>query len=793
VSYLSPTSGPQGLAVLWDEYLQLVVNPDLAKKIPVNLEESDSASVERVRQLLKGQVIHLGRRGSQSRPGGSASWWVASALLTGLGLEKSDYKEASEPGDDQASDGLIKKRIGAAFFLAGTPTPAVETALLKGCRLLPLRGCRESAQHYLSGPQKQDRPLWRIYRDILDKLVEKSIPPDTYESPWSKNTPSAIPTLGGKALLVAAARVPREQGEAILRAIFDAQDGETGQEDLLRYHEAAEQIDFLESLDQWRTPPDQRKLMTLPFHPGAEAFWRAESGKPKIAAGPLLGTSFRLAVQIATALDARGMPARVIHTTGSEKSMNLLSERKDVELALVQNDVAARVYEQKKIATTQVDDPGKQSQLLGFLYPEAVHVLTVQLPPDHLAKCKYVRKQPKTLKELLELLRQQAKRRTAQDPEPQMAIVNDVTPSRLGEEMPGDREGEVLRFYEDLQPQAKEIPIRRLSLSQIQNRLLLGQIPAALVISSVPMEAVQQLCHPESYPRLHRLAHPRCPYCGLPIGGGPLRVAVLPLDAAAPSVVPTVVTASSMADSNAASQDKIRMQQEAPDSIKGLAARNRFFEAFDIPPTTYASAQRVHADTVAIKVVLVCRNDCPRVRPIMRALLEDEVRLRSVVRGLNLHDPLPNDEPSIPLHRVARAYYEDQGVLKQLPSKIGFFQEQVLPALVTAVVGVVLGAWGKDWILYFFSRRQRDYQSKLLDTYFTGKKAEEKIADLEQQLLEIVKVYRKELKPRSADEMDKMVRELLQRLDKDRAGIAAVGANGARVDRAATATEVAAD
>src|SRR5439155_12798011 len=135
-----------------------------------------------------------------------------------------------------------------------------------------------------------------------------------------------------------------------------------------------------------------------------------------------------------------------------------------------------------------------------------------------------------------------------------------------------------------------------------------------------------------------------------------------------------------------------------PDSIQGLVENNRWFETFVIPPDTYPSAQEGPVNTVAVKEVLVCRAGCPNVYNITGALVDDEVRLRSVVRGVDLHNPLQDkNEPSIPLHADALQYYWEKSILPPLPPKSGVLSEQVLGHLVTGSAALFVGSLIPWW------------------------------------------------------------------------------------------------
>src|SRR5207302_10913191 len=154
---------------------------------------------------------------------------------------------------------------------------------------------------------------------------------------------SPVRTLDCRALLVCSRDLPDDQARYLLSSMFDARTGEAGLEDLVKQHEAAGEIRLLTTLEEWRKPRNQRQLMTVPFHPGADAFWRQEEPKIRIAAGPVEGMNYRLGIEIEAALEKRGIRSRVLTTDGSRNSMHLLTQKK-ADVALVENDVASVDY-----------------------------------------------------------------------------------------------------------------------------------------------------------------------------------------------------------------------------------------------------------------------------------------------------------------------------------------------------------------------------------------------------------------------------------------------------------------
>jgi TRAP-type uncharacterized transport system substrate-binding protein len=764
----------QGLAVLWNEYLHLVVRP----KLPDRVQSLTSLKRHFARNR---PLIYLG-------PFGSATRRVAEALLERAGLNDQYWDATTRPKPgcapvatfDDAAGCLSRGDIDAAFFLSGLPNPAVEKALRKECRLLPAWG-KPLGKPDLS----EDR--------FLRHLDPDRIPATAYAASESAGMRKArarsdIPTLTSKALLVGS-DLTDDQVREILQCIFDARASEAGQEELLEHHEVAEQIRLLTTVEERGAPlqSPRRKWMPFRFHPGARAFWDEEEKKLKIAGGPLEGTSFRLGLDIVRALEDHNIHARLVNTDGDEESIQLLKQKK-ADLALLHSDAAAvgfgEMSESQGPETTAwpaflrpvakwmgaVGEPNGL-RLLSFLYPEAVHVLTVRLPARHLQECRALRalkvtKEPSDFKALVGLLIKLRKVSL-------LALADEKAPERGGD-LPPDRQTEVLLHYARLLGKDDVINgVRRgngltqLSIAEAQNRLVTGQIAAALVTSGVPMEALEQLLSPEQIPRLKRLLEDgqQCPYCERPLTS-PLGVRLLPLQAPSGSGV------------SAAAETQAR----EPDTIRGLVANYRWFEPFVIPPNTYPGAQTRPADTAAVKVLLTCRQDCPDVFQIAAALVEDEVRLRSTVRGINLHNPLlqDKDEPSIPVHPAARQYYFDQGILQRLPPRSGFWWESVHPYLLPGIFGLIMGsllpAWFGRSLATWRARRRVRYERQLRDAYFQElrntqfgamRNRTRQLDELEGIWAQVLNAYGRKLTPGEVEALDKQARDYREYLRKE--------------------------
>lgn len=766
--FLPPAEAPRlrGMAVLWREYLQLVVSPRVSRKVRSLADLTHELSRKHV-------TVFCGAPRSATRE-------IALALLehAASGAARTDGRPARPVGQfieaadslpslnalktsDDATEALIGSRIDAAFFLAGLPTPAVETALAHGCRLLTIE------KNWVSDAR-------------LNAMEAGAVIPAGAYARESVAGGEPIRTLDGRALLVCSREVPDDQARAILSALFDARGGEAGLKALVMQHEAAGEIRLLTTLAEWRKPENQRQLMTLPFHRGADGFWREEEPKIRIAAGPVEGLNYRLGIEIEAALEKRGIQARVLTTDGARNSMHLLTE-KSAEVALVENDVASIDYA-KESASQTPPRPGwmgllpaqtaPRTQLISFLYPEAIHVLAARVPREHLDRCAALDRfrtsgKPGEAERMIQSLRQPRDFQQFLDALLTLRALDrlalgDAASSDGAGASPLDRDVEVVRHYARLLGKEAELDegaMDRLSIAEAQNRLVTGRIAAVVVTAGVPMEAVQQLLYAprKRIARLDRLAKapPRCPYCGTTLlFGQQVGVALVPLSATAGNASQAGTTT-------------------VPDGIQGLMQDYRWFQPTRIPPNTYPPARNPSADSVAVRVVLVCREDCPNVYRITQALVEDEVRLRSIVRGIDLRDPLlrKEDEPSIPMHPQARAYYADQNILERLPPPTGLW-ETIAPIAQPILAGFLVGSllpWILQWAKKWLARRRGRLEWELRDAYFRDLRSSYAAfaEDLPEQRPGVQAVWAKIMDAYEAGDVDAHSAEALDRLARD--------------------------
>jgi TRAP-type uncharacterized transport system substrate-binding protein len=864
------------LALLWDDYCQVVVNP---WKLEGSLDPKGLLSLE-----------HLGKNGLRIYPGppDSAINPVAAAILYSLSLEgKIITPPASPPASnaatrargrttrppnrptpksglstEQAVAALVKptdqndpaSRINALFVGGGLPTRAVQYALGHRCILVQLpepatliRRLDERAGR--AKPNASISARTDEYRRILRHLRYQPIPDGSYDETVNADRyrDNGFHTLTSRALLVASNLLPAEDAEEVLNAIFEPNRGSVGQETvgqevLLNYHQAAEEIRVLTNLREWRRSP-------LPFHPGARKFWRAQEGNLLIASGPLGSTGFHLGVEIAQVLNDRldNVHAMAINTDDSAQSIKLLhasTERRskragrgtppdsateseetgqpsaaeqelesasgsEVGLAIIHSDDAAHDY---AVETARATATRKDLRLrrIAALYPEAIHFIaaTRHLAEQHAghvgthrrlhhsepggASATEAHDDVTTGAEAAVSLRDWLVRMNKwlvqidQNRLPvqrrKFAIARDLwSPdawSTLDQRANSDR---IFSFYKDLQGGGlNRIDVVQLSLAQIEDGLVTGRIEAALVPSGLPMEAVSQIVRYKQSPRLilaRALSTERCQVCD---GPRPLPAGfrVLPLDTKPkPSSPATRKVPEAGAAAPESNDGKVGTEApKAPDSIEGLVAGNPFLRPTVIPASTYRGAQRSSADTVALGSILACAPDCRDVYNITRALVEDEVRLRTVAGTVDLRNALESKEPSIPFHREARRYYEEQGLIQRVPPKVGVFWDRIVPALIGLLTGIVSSMLStifipevRDWVLSLNrpSRRRRELERRLRRTYFAKVNEGEQLEELHKIWLDVAEAYAKgELKTAHADGLNSLIRGYEEQLRK---------------------------
>jgi TRAP transporter TAXI family solute receptor len=247
---------------------------------------------------LDARKVYVGKHGSGTKI-------VAEKILAELEIVPTP--RITKGGYDEASSMLVSGELDAAFFVAGTPTEAVQRALESGkCTLLDLENVRE-----------------RILEGTPD-LNASDIPVNSYE-----NQTRRVRTISADTFLLCREGLETDQVFIIVQAFFDNLDR------LMMAHSKAQDI----KLDS--------AFVGLPegldFHDGVKRFRRKEEGKLLILTGALGGKYYVLGKTIKSLLEPYGIDARVSHTDGSLENLKALKARSSKQtptLAILQYDVA---------------------------------------------------------------------------------------------------------------------------------------------------------------------------------------------------------------------------------------------------------------------------------------------------------------------------------------------------------------------------------------------------------------------------------------------------------------------
>jgi TRAP transporter TAXI family solute receptor len=317
------------LARLYMDVVQVVVRRD------TNIETIDD--FRKFFQEKKSRKIFTGPERSGTR-------MVTTQILKRIGFPKGDYTPDDATKFAQAADRLVNGELDAAFFMAGTPTQAVQKALESGeCKLLPLDGhIRE-----------------RLASDGGLGLVEKKIPANFY-----RNQGQAVETVAADVFLVCRKNLPKDLAFVILEALLD------NITDLLLVHAKAQEIRLVEAFDL----PEGFRL-----HPGAIEFREKESSKLLIATGALNGKYYELGRKIQLLLEERGIRARVMQTDGSLENARLLNERPTIAIMQYDAALASRINKPRFVyhpALSDVNIPQvRDIYRIAALHEEKVHIV----------------------------------------------------------------------------------------------------------------------------------------------------------------------------------------------------------------------------------------------------------------------------------------------------------------------------------------------------------------------------------------------------------------------------------
>ncbi|MFC6837453.1 TAXI family TRAP transporter solute-binding subunit [Halomarina ordinaria] len=183
---------------------------------------------------LEGATINTGDTGSGTQVD-------ALQILEALGIEEFDEQNT---GFSQAAEQLSNGDIDAAFVVGGYPVGAIEElAQTEDVVILPLEG--------------EDR---QAVLDAEDFFAEDEVPEGTY------GLDEAAPTVAVQAMIATHEGVSEDVVEQVLTSIFD-------------------NTDQINSKQEFITVESAQDGMSIPLHPGAEAYFESAGGSGNETAG----------------------------------------------------------------------------------------------------------------------------------------------------------------------------------------------------------------------------------------------------------------------------------------------------------------------------------------------------------------------------------------------------------------------------------------------------------------------------------------------------------------------------
>jgi TRAP transporter TAXI family solute receptor len=324
------------LARLYQDVMQIVVRTDAGIKTIEN---------------LKDKRVFLGPTDSGTRR-------IARVILSTVELSgPDDYNEIEANSSfEDAADKLINEELDAAFFMAGTPTEAVQKALASGdCELLGL-----DPNTLIS--KEQDSDLGLDEHEIREEV-------------YGKYQKAAITTIASDVLLICHSRLDEGLAAVIVKGLF------YNTERLEFAHSKALEIKLKYALDVEDLPVDR--------HPGVKKFLDETL---LIATGSMNGYYYRLGKKIQEQLEAWHIPAVTIHTDGSFENAKLLSREDWHAIAIMQYDaaLAAKYGNLKAIYNVDLEDLNisyvKGISRIATLHEEKVHVIIRKTTLDKIKK-----------------------------------------------------------------------------------------------------------------------------------------------------------------------------------------------------------------------------------------------------------------------------------------------------------------------------------------------------------------------------------------------------------------------
>jgi len=310
------------LTRLYTDVMQIVVRKDIGIANITN---------------LKNKRIFIGPEHSGTRE-------IAKQILKTVELSEESYAPDGAISFAEAAKRLKEDKLDAAFFMAGTPTVAVEAVLKSGkYELLSLD------PKTLASLTEPDRKLG---------LKEWAIPAHLYE-----NQSRSIKTVGADVFLVCRRDLDEDLAFVILKALFD------NITELLLVHTKAQEIRLTEAF----------KDLPLSLHSGARNFKDDEEKKLLIATGALDGRYYQLGKKIQEILEPLGIPARAIHTDGSVENAELLKERSTIAIMQYDAAIASRIGKPEVVYHEDLSDANilkvDNIRRIAALHKEQVHVV----------------------------------------------------------------------------------------------------------------------------------------------------------------------------------------------------------------------------------------------------------------------------------------------------------------------------------------------------------------------------------------------------------------------------------
>lgn len=431
------------LARLYRDVVQIVVRSD------TNIETTDD--FRKFFQENKNRKIFIGPERSGTR-------LVTMQILKSIGFSEGNYTADDATKFSQAADRLIDGELDAAFFMAGTPTQAVQRALESGeCKLLSLDAhARE-----------------RLASDRSLGLVKEEIRGNFYP-----NQPDSVQTVAADVFLVCRSDLDKDLAFVILEALFDNITG------LLLVHAKAQEIKLTDAFEY-----GQEDLP--PLHPGAKKFQDKEQDALLIATGALNGKYYKLGRMIQLLLEERGIRANVMQTDGSLENAELLDKRPTTTIAIMQYDaaLASRIGKPEFVYHEDLSHvdilPVGNIQRIATLHEEQVHVV---IRRDKLTEIEKKLKWEEAITTLSKLAEAMLKL-----PQEQLRVC--LGPPNSASQVVA----QAILKHHNIDIQSTSIRQLFLSVPDMVYRLQSDEIDAGFFVSYVPSEAMKSVLHLEKF------------------------------------------------------------------------------------------------------------------------------------------------------------------------------------------------------------------------------------------------------------------------------------------------------